>query len=193
MNKELSKLLEKLYPDYVISPRISEIIYKQIFDEYNGVPIDISTNNVELCNFLKRDKVDKFIADRQPHISTIPEEVIENIVSYFDNGLSIYTPVQVCRKSNHKSDDYLYSVIAENIKDNSYACWSTYNNSTRVLNHGHYGLADKNEALDIIRDTFFDVTDDIEHFGPEQSLKDITADKLSTSESVSANIRRRTR
>ena len=195
-NNEVQRFFEQVYNSenthFVITPRIAQILYNKINDNYLGVSYELSIDNKELCQFLRTDNIISFIQNRQPELSKVPEDVMHNISDYFDKEIKQYIPLYVCRHSNHPNDDYLYSVIGRNTSDDSYACWSTFNNSTKVLNHGHYGLSNFEEAMNVVRDKFFDITENIDKYGPEQTLIELSANKAVENESSNI-IRKRTR
>ncbi len=128
--------------------------------------------------YLNDEKFIDFIKTRQPDVSAVPENAINDIAAYFRNGIDGFTLLKVCRHSNHPEDNYLYSVIARKDIDGSYACWSIFNDSTKSMNGGHYNLASEEDALSIIRDHFFDITDDMKHFGPEVSMTKIPQEQF---------------
>lgn len=113
-----------------------------------------------------------FILQNQPYLEPISDRVKSDVCMYFmdSSSLSEYTDIEICRKSNYKADSYLYCIIAKGSKDGSYSCWSSWNDSARSLNHGHYNLPDRDTALNIIKVLFNDITDEIEKYGPEQTL-----------------------
>lgn len=83
----------------------------------------------------------------------IPESVIINIKKYFQEKLPNYEVMKVRKKSCYEEDSYLYMVAAK--KDTgSYAVWSSWNDSTQSMNHGHYNLVDL-EACERIMDEFY--------------------------------------
>jgi hypothetical protein len=118
----------------------------------------------------------------------VPDNVIDDIVAYFSSDISGFTPLRVCRHSNHPKDSYLYSVIARKDNDNTIACWSTFNESIKSLNHGHFNLASESDAVSIIKQNYFDITDDMEHFGPEASMTDVPEEKLLNTDGEKAEI-----
>ena len=198
--KEVKEFLEKVYkkeyPDLVISPRITERIFHKIVEDYDGPSAELDIDNTELCDYLKNDYFIGFIKDRQPNVSKVPDSVIKDVISYFKTDISGFMPVKVCRHSNHPEDVYLYSVIAKHENSDAYACWSTFNDSTKSLNHGHYYLSGEDDALEIIKDKFFDITDDIDSYGPEKSMTDVPELDNQLEESEGAEMlafRRRTR
>ena len=197
---EVKEFLEGVYkdehPDFVITPVITQFIFNAIIDEYQGWDAHLEPYNSELCDFLKQDRFISFIKNRQPNIAPVPDNVINDVVEYFKNELNNFTPLKVCRNSNHKEDDYLYAVIAKSDSNGSYACWSCFNDSTKSINFGHYNYKTEEEALNMIKEVFYDHTDDMEHFGPESSMTDIPQDKISQNnfeDSESINFRRHVR
>lgn len=126
----------------------------------------------QIKNFIEKPDTLSFISDRQPELSKVPDDVIKNLQNYFKENLKAYEVVDVCRKSNHPDDCNLYSVIARR-KDDYYTCWTSWNDKIKSLNHGHYGLNNKEEALIIIRNNYHDITGDTEKYGIENSRIEI--------------------
>ncbi|MDY4838395.1 MAG: hypothetical protein SO160_02455 [Lachnospiraceae bacterium] len=177
--KEVSKFLKEIYlekhPDFIITPKMADFIFHEIVDDYQGQSAELVPENKELYDFLQNDRFIHFIESRQPNISKVPDNVIKDVVSYFQNDISGYIPLKVCRHSNHPDDSYIYSVIGRREQEDcAYACWSSFNESTKSINYGHYNLASEEEAMSIIRENFFDITDDLDNFGPEFSIMDIS-------------------
>lgn len=88
----------------------------------------------------------------------VPTSVVENVKKYFkeSNSLQAYTAVKVLR-SNNLSDEYCYHVIAVRIDEQGkevYACWTSWNETTQCLNHGHYCLESEEEAMEVL-DEFY--------------------------------------
>ena len=108
-----------------------------------------------------------FIEKRQPNITPISKDVFDKLQKYLEqsSSLSDYRILHIYRKSNYMEDDYLYSVIGYNMKSGTYACWSSWNNITESLNHGHYGLLSENDAVKILKEQFNDITGDLEKYG----------------------------
>lgn len=79
-------------------------------------------------------------------------KVLKAVERYFNKNLPQYEVVEVMRKSNHPSDDYLYMVIAATTSENpKYACWTCWNDSTESLHYGHYNLPTYVAAKDVCR------------------------------------------
>lgn len=83
----------------------------------------------------------------------IPQEVVANIKKYFVIHLSSYEIVKVRKKSYHADDTHLYMVSAVK-RDGTFAVWTSWNNLTKTLNHGHYDLPNL-EMCDKIMDEFY--------------------------------------
>lgn len=67
-------------------------------------------------------------------------EIRKNVELYFKEHLPKYTVLEVRRKSTHPDDNYLYMVSAR--KENGiYSVWTSWNEDTQSLNHGHTDLA----------------------------------------------------
>lgn len=183
----LKSVYEKEYPELVITPRITQYLFKAIIDDFKGEDAHLEPYNTELIDFLKGERFISFIQTRQPDVSRVPDNVIDDVIDFFKNELSGFTPLKVCRHSNHPDDSYLYSVFGQK-EDGSIACWSTFNESTKSMNYGHYGLSSFEDAMDVIKDNFHDITEDMEHFGPESSLTEIPKEKLENTEDNSASV-----
>lgn len=68
-------------------------------------------------------------------------EVTQNIYKYFRESLPQYTAIEIRKKSYHPDDSCLYMVSTKKT-DGTYAVWTCWDEHTRSLNHGHYGLPD---------------------------------------------------
>lgn len=87
----------------------------------------------------------------------IPSSVYENIEQYFYDYLPGFKRMLILKASNHPDDHYLYHVIARNTRNNTYTVWTCWNDSTKCLNHGHYGIDNLSWAIGICDDMFHDV------------------------------------
>lgn len=87
----------------------------------------------------------------------IPQKVIENIHRYFLEKLPNYEVVKVRQKSCYEEDSFLYIVTAKK-NTGSYAVWTSWNEQTQSLNHGHYDLDDL-ESCERIMDEFYNGKD----------------------------------
>lgn len=145
--------------------------------------------------YLNRDVVRRFIEDRQPVVSPVPDEVVKEIKQYFANPLNSlqgFKPIEVYRASNARDDQHLYGVIAKH-DGGMYACWTGFNTSLHSMNSGHYGIS-KNEAVNILNDNFFDITDCPENphkYGMDNSKVEIDRDKEPKIQSNITPFRRR--
>lgn len=138
-------------------------------------------NTDQIRAYLNHDVVRKFIEDRQPIVSPVPDTVVAELKQYFENpshSLQSFTPIEVYRASNASADQHLYSVIAKH-RDGTYSCWTSFNTSLHSMNSGHYGVS-KDDAVNILHDNFFDITDCPEKphkYGMENSKVEISQDK----------------
>lgn len=62
-----------------------------------------------------------------------------NVTAYLAKHLSDYKLVKIIRKSIYPEDAHLYMVSAKR-KDGKFAVWTSWNENTQSLNHGHYNL-----------------------------------------------------
>ena len=86
-------------------------------------------------------------------------KVRSNINKYFEEEKSLhdYEVMSVARHSNHPNDSHLYMVSAVNRKTGEYAVWTSWNDKTKSLNFGHYGLKPRPETvLELFDNSFFD-------------------------------------
>lgn len=91
----------------------------------------------------------------------VPNHVIENVKNYLKENLPKYTVVEVTRHSNHPDDHNLYHVIAKSqspIWGDTYACWTSWNDSTQSLNFGHYNLESLEIAQAVSNEYYFNAT-----------------------------------
>lgn len=158
-----------------------ENFFKENFSQYKLTKANInlleeqletSLNNRSLSEIFEtwtQEPMAKYIKNTQPEISRVGECVQNNITEYFKEYLPNYIPISVCRCSNHKEDAALYAVVAKNVKNNEIAVWTSWNEKTQSLNRGHYNLTTIDEAEEIIRDNFYDITMEMDKYGPEQS------------------------
>lgn len=78
-------------------------------------------------------------------------EVREHIELYFKENLPQYTVLEIRRKSSHPDDRCLFMVSAKR-DDGTYAVWSSWNESTQSLNHGHYNIKSLDDCEKLIRE-----------------------------------------
>lgn len=86
-------------------------------------------------------------------------EVGEHVEFYFKENLPQYTVLEISRKSSHPDDNYLFMVSAKK-DDGTYAVWSSWNESTHSLNHGHYNIKSLEDCEKVIKE----YTDDTSYF-----------------------------
>ena len=136
-------------------------------------------NESEIIELLSSEKVMEFIKSRQPYYDSISYGTVNDIMEYFrkDQSLSKYSVECICRRSNYPDDAYLYSVVARK-DDNSYTCWSCWNDKTKSLNHGHYGLKSKEEGIEILKDNFYDITDEPDEYGIDLTIVNIENESI---------------
>lgn len=67
-------------------------------------------------------------------------EIRKNVEIYFKEHLPQYEVLEIRRKSSHPDDYYLYMVSARK-ENGTYAVWTSWNENTQSLNHGHHDLA----------------------------------------------------
>lgn len=84
--------------------------------------------------------------------------VLNDVKKYFseNNGLKNYQVLNVFNASNHPDDDYLYMVTARK-ENGTYACWTCWNQSRKVLNFGHYDLETEKAAENILEEFYIDI------------------------------------
>ena len=78
------------------------------------------------------------------------KEVIDSINSYFRENEMTYEVVKLYKKSNCKNDCSLYVVVAELAKKKRYAVWTSWNDSRKCLNHGHYGITSIEDCMEVV-------------------------------------------
>ena len=76
-------------------------------------------------------------------------EVVQHISEYFKEHLPKYTPLEVRRQSYNTEDHYLYMVAARK-DDDSFAIWTSWNESIQSLNCGHYDLPSLEACVQIM-------------------------------------------
>lgn len=171
-----------------------ETFFKENFSQYKLTKANInlleeqletSLNSRSLSEIFEtwtQEPMVKYIKNTQPEISRVGEDVQKNITEYFKEYLSNYIPISVCRCSNHKEDAALYAVVAKNMKNNEIAVWTSWNEKTQSLNRGHYNLTTVEEAEEIIRDNFYDITMEMDKYGPDQSQVEFEVEKAEKEE-----------
>lgn len=69
-------------------------------------------------------------------------------------------------------------------QDGTYACWTSWNDSTKSLNHGHYRLNSLKGAEKIVKDNFYDITDEPEKYGFENTIKSFEREGMKEEEAA---------
>lgn len=180
MNMTAEQIKEKIkafytgnHPELQITERIlsrlGNIVKDGLYKAGDGV--DAETAEKAMNEFLSGKKIISFIQERQPYISPVPQGVIDSVVAYFKEELPGYSPQFIYRKSNHMEDSYLYMVAARSI-NGDFACWSSWNQSTLSLNHGHYNIPDEESCIEILKAQFMDISNEISKYGMEASKYD---------------------
>ena len=168
----IEKVYADLHKELIFTQRISERLSDVFVNNIKALkPYVTSVDSEEIDEFLQSPNVIAFIKERQPELSPVSDNVIKNMKQYFEKHLSDYQITDVCRKSNHVEDSYLYSVVAK--KGDEYACWTSWNETSQSLNYGHYSLESRDVAIDILKENFFDMTNEPSKYGLECTLKEI--------------------
>ena len=131
-------------PSGVESDRFTYLSGKDIASKYNVLH---QFNGEADLNDLYKEERSK---SETMYRSDVPDEVKEHISQYLSTELPSYELLYVCRASDHPDDDFLYQVAAYNTKTNEYACWTSWNEQSRGLNYGHYGLKTFPDAKSIL-------------------------------------------
>lgn len=81
-------------------------------------------------------------------------EVREHIELYFKENLPQYTVLEVRNRSSHPDDTHLFMVSAKK-SNGTYALWTSWNEFSQSLNHGHYDLQSAEECEKIFAEFYF--------------------------------------
>lgn len=149
-----------------ISEKIQDIFYDYYKVEQNAEEVQVTMLlafggpkvNKELKDY-EIEVDDKFMFIANYTDMSVNGNVITYIIDYFNKHLPNYRVYEVYHKSNHDDDNYLYMVLAKKNtdKENDYAVWTSWNESTQSLNYGHYDLT-KDKAKEVLQEYFFDCT-----------------------------------
>ena len=84
----------------------------------------------------------------------VPESVRKNVDKYFaeGHGLTNYEPIAVGQHRGKGEAEYIYVVLARQIRGGEWAVWTCWNESTQSLNYGHYNLTEQ-QAMRLFMDT----------------------------------------
>lgn len=149
-----------------ISKEIQDVFFKYYKEKYNleesEVCMLLAMSGPKTKDTLKDFEVevdDKFMKVADYTDIGVSDKVKDNVRKYFEEHLPQYGVCDVYHKSNHDDDGYLYMVKAiKNVEPyNEYAVWTSWNESTQCLNHGHYNLT-KEQAKEVLKENFFDCT-----------------------------------
>lgn len=112
--------------------------------------VGIKYKNVKYL--MKRGKIDMNINEefKLEMLEAKDKEVIDRINSYFRENEMNYEVVKLYRKSNRKNDWYLYVVVARFTNTQRYAVWTSWNDSIKCLNHGHYDITSIEDCMEVV-------------------------------------------
>ena len=101
---------------------------------------------------MKRGEIDMNINEefKLEMLEAKDKEVIDRINSYFRENEMNYEVVKLYKKSNCKNDWYLYVVVARLTNTQRYAVWTSWNDSRKCLNHGHYGITSIEHCMEVV-------------------------------------------
>ena len=174
--KEIERRVEDIFGQIdntmVVTNRIKDGLSTVIERKIQAGDIKPDSFEKDVKDFLSREKTIRFIRERQPEISKVDDKIIMCVKQYFEKNLPEYTPIEIFRSSNHPDDAHLYSVVSRK-EDGVYACWTKYNADCNNLNHGHYGLSDRESAEQVLREYFHDISDQPEQYGIECSKTEV--------------------
>jgi hypothetical protein len=153
------------HSEIILTIRIMEGLSKILADGIEKASDNMKWEDIEasIDNYLERDSILKFINDRQPNLEPIPKSVVKAVDEYFQDKKE-YNVCHIYRISNHKDDDWKYSVTARK-SDGKYACWSSWNSKRNSMNFGHYQLESEKACLDILNELYTDITGEPEKYG----------------------------
>lgn len=191
--KDIEIIIEEYFKensDLIITQRIKSGIASVILSNEKVYDVSSEFLKREVNAFLEKDKILDFVKARQPLIERVSDKVIRNVEKYFSEHCERYSLLGICRKSNHLEDGYLYEVIACN-GNQEYACWTSWNETTQSLNYGHYGLGSMEEALEVVKENFYDITDEVGTYGIERSF--VSLDQENTRKEIQQSENRETK
>lgn len=165
--ERFEELINKIYVEernLLVTARIRDVLQNvlgQMLRDEQGFDME---------SFFRKETTIEFVGNHQPLMTPVSKEVSEHVAQYLASGMPQYSLVEICRHSNHPDDRHIYSVAGLH-KDGSYACWTNWNDDRQSLNHGHYRLKDLKTAEEIIKDNFYDFTDEPEKYGYDRTIK----------------------
>lgn len=164
--------IEEYIKDYFAETSDEILVTRKISNALTNNFLQMEDPSIEnLHKYMEQEQIQRFVSNKQPYCKPIESGVIEDLTKYFrkTDWLKEYEIVCVFRASNRREDENLYSVIA--CKDHMYSCWSSWNAKAKILNQGHYGLEDMETAMEILKENFYDITDQTELYGIERCAK----------------------
>lgn len=167
MKDYIQNFLKKNNPELICTSRVLDSLATTVLKMVDSG--QIVNAHTEVNELLQKDSIINFIMQRIPLVDKVSNDVQESVKLYFEEHLKDFTPIEICRASNHPEDNNLYAVIAKK-SNGEYACWTSWHQGRESMNYGHYGLPDKEIAFSIIKDNFNDISDEIMKYGPEKSL-----------------------
>ena len=114
--------------------------------EYIGGSDELDEKNCEFGNIQE--------GGCKTNMDTIAWDVKMQASLYFKENLPRYTILDIRRHSYHPADHYLYMVKAKK-DDGTYAVWTSWNQSTKSLNCGHYDLSSEEDCERIMDEYYF--------------------------------------
>lgn len=90
--------------------------------------------------------------------SDVSDAVVKSVSQYLENH-NLGKVEMVLRASNHPEDHYLYGVIAS--KNGTYSCWTCWNQDTKVMNFGHYGIKNVEDAINVLKEHYHDCSKEV--------------------------------
>lgn len=168
--KDFVKKHYEHFADLECTEKIAEALSVSMQKMIDTNQMDNTREAIE--NVLCKESTLRFIASRKPNLSLVPMAVVKDVAAYFEQseGLKNYMPVEICRASNDPEDTHLYAVVGYNSKTDQYACWTSWNQDRQSLNYGHYNLSSEQNAVDIIKERFNDISDEPQRYGIGNTL-----------------------
>jgi len=116
---------------------------------------DIQTGDISLSQVFDWDILVSMATDLFMRIMEQNSKVWTDVKEYLEEHLPLYSVVDIRNKSAYPEDNYLFMVSAKK-EDGSYAVWTCWNQQTKSLNHGHYGLKNHDECVKIFEEYFIE-------------------------------------
>lgn len=90
----------------------------------------------------------------EERISDDMSDVWTQVERYFEENLPRYKVLKIRRQSYHPDDDYRYMVSAKK-ENEDYAVWTSWNQSTKSLNCGHYDLESEEDCEKVMDEYYY--------------------------------------